>query len=227
MKLTMVRRPKMRTPRLQATIITTALLLPALFVTPALAEEERPPVGQVAYHFVARLLQSPSGTLVVVGYVNFLNGVSAPLFEGNPSEKTAFITFRSNVFSAAPLLNGNVVVLNWPATPPPVVTFYVNNSPSGDWNRPDSFSTGQPIGSFSAHVGQIAIVGTTAVITFSNDWISTRAFSLGGTMYDLGRLSPGGGTVLNYASPTPVPTAVSGFPTALTSAGTSFVIGKH
>jgi hypothetical protein len=157
--------------------------------------------------------------------VNFLDGVSAPLFDGAPGEKTAVMTFRSDVFSAAPLFNGNVVVLNWPPTPAPVVKFYLNNSPKQDWNQPDSFSSGQLIGSFSGRVGQIAITGTTAVVTYSYDWVSTQNFSLGGRMYNLGRLSPGGGTISNYVSAVPFPTTVSGFPAALTSAGTSFVIG--
>jgi len=191
-----------------------------------LAQEGRPPVGRVAYHFVASLLQSPTGTFFVIGYVNFLDGVSAPLFDGTPGETTAVMTFRSDVFSAAPLFNGNVVVLNWPPAPAPVVKFYLNNSPNQDWNQPDSFSGGQLIGSFSARVGQIVITGSTAVVTYSYDWVSTQNFSLGGKMVNLGRLSPGGGTISNYVSTVPVPTTVSGFPTALTSAGTSFVIGQ-
>jgi hypothetical protein len=74
-------------------------------------------------------------------------------------------------------------------------------------------------------VGQIAITGTTAVVTYSYDWVSTQNFSLGGKMYNLGRLSPDGGTISNYVSAVPFPTTVAGFPVALTSAGTSFVIG--
>ena len=218
----------MRTIRLRVSVLAMALLALAISIAPMLAQEARPPTGRVAYHFVSRLLQSPSGTFFVIGYVNFLDGVSAPLFESGavPSENTALMTFRSDVFSAAPLFNGNVVVLNWPPTPAPVVKFYLNNSPNGDWNQPDSFSSGQLIGSFSARVGQVAITGSTAVVTFSNDWVWTRDFLLGGKMYNLGRLSPGGGTISNYVSAVPVSTTVPGFPTALTSAGTSFVIGQ-
>ena len=223
----------MQTITLRTSILVTALLALAVSTTPVLAQEGRPPSGRVAYHFVARLLQGPSG-FFVIGYVNFLDGVSAPLFDGTAGEKTALLTFRSDLFSVAPLLNGNVMVLNWPAAPAPVVKFYLNNSPKQDWNQPDSFSSGQLIGSFSARVGQIAITGisatatrgTTAVVTYSYDWVSTRDFSLGGKMYSLGRLSPGGGTISNYVSAEPVPTTVSGFPAALTSAGTSFVIGQ-
>src|ERR1035437_1174166 len=220
------RERKMQTIGLRVSILATALLALAVSIPPMLAQEGGPPVGRVAYHFVARLLQSsPSGPFFVIGYVNFLDGVSAPLFDGAPGEKTAVMTFRSDLFSAAPLFNGNVVVLNWPSTPAPVVTFYLNNSPNQDWNQPDSFSSGQPIGSFNARVGQIAITGSTAVVTYSYDWVSTQNFSLGGKMFNLGRLSPVGGTISNYVSTVPVTTTVSGFPTALTSAGTSFVIG--
>ena len=225
----------MRTIRLRVSVLAMALLALAISIAPMLAQEGRPPSGRVAYHFVARLLQSPNnGPFFVIGYVNFLDGVSAPLFDGAPGEKTAVMTFRSDLFSAAPLFNGNVMVLNWPSTPAPVVRFYLNNSPNQDWNQPDSFSSGQLIGSFSARAGQIVITGfsatapggTTAVVTYSYDWVSTRDFSLGGKMYNLGRLSPGGGTISNYVSAVPVSTTVPGFPTALTSAGTSFVIGQ-
>jgi hypothetical protein len=217
-----------RTIRLRVSVLATALLALAISIAPMSAEEGRPPAGRVAYHFVARLLQSPTGTFFVIGYVNFLDGVSAPLFDGGArGENKALMTFRSDVFSAAPLVNGNVVVLNWPAAPAPVVKFYLNNSPNQDWNQPDSFSGGQLIGSFSARVGQIAITGTAAVVTYSYDWVSTQNFSLGGKMYNLGRLSPGGGTISNYVSTALVPTTVVGFPSALTSAGTSFVIGQE
>src|ERR1035441_3296424 len=185
-----------------------------------------PPTCRGGDHFGAKLPPRSSGTFLVIGYVNFLDGVSAPLFAGAPGEKTALMTFRSDTFSAVPLFNGNVLALNWPSAPAPVVTFYLNNSPNQDWNQPNSFSSGQPIGSFNARVGQIAITGSTAVVTYSYDWVSTQNFSLGGKMFNLGRLSPGGGTISNYVSTVPVTTTVSGFPTALTSAGTSFVIGQ-
>jgi hypothetical protein len=131
----------MQTIGLRVSILATALLALAVSIPPMLAQEGRPPVGRVAYHFVARLLQGSSG-LFVIGYVNFLDGVSAPLFDGTPGETTAVMTFRSDVFSAPPLFNGNVVVLNWPPAPAPVVKFYLNNSPNQDWNHPDSFSSG-------------------------------------------------------------------------------------
>src|ERR1035437_2679603 len=108
------RERKMQTIGLRVSILATALLALAVSIPPMLAQEGRPPVGRVAYHFVARLLQSPTGTFFVIGYVNFLDGVSAPLFDGTPGEKTAVMTFRSDLFSAAPLFNGNVLVLNWP-----------------------------------------------------------------------------------------------------------------
>ena len=142
-----------------------------------------------------QLLQSPTGTFFVIGYVNFLDGVSAPLFDvahGVPGEKTALMTFRSDVFSATQIFNGNVLVLNWPPAPAPVVKFYLNNSPKQDWNTPDSFSSGQLIGSFSARVGQIAIVltGSTAVVTYSYDPRNGSCQPVSGTNCDCPSILP-------------------------------------
>src|ERR1022692_2264372 len=119
------RESKMRTISLRVPVLATALLAFAISAAPMSAQEGRPPSGRVAYHFVARLLQGPSG-FFVIGYVNFLDGVSAPLFDGTAGETTAVLTFRSDLFSVAPLVNGNVTVLNWPAAPAPVVKFYLN-----------------------------------------------------------------------------------------------------
>src|ERR1035437_9430812 len=222
------RERKMQTIGLRVSILATAPLALAVSIPPMLAQEGRPPVTGAAYHFVARLLQSPTGTFFVIGYVNSLDGVSAPLFDGTPGEKTALMTFRSELFSATQISNGNVMVLNWLAMPAPIVKFYLNNSPKHGRKTPDSFSSGQLIGSFSARVGQIAIAltGSTAVVTYSYDWMSTQNFSLGGKMVNLGRLSPVGGTISNYVSTVPVQTGRTDFPAALTSAGTSFVIGQ-
>src|ERR1039457_5023230 len=136
------RERNVRTIRLRVSVLAMALLALATSIAPMLAQEGRPTSGRVAYHCVARLLQSPSGTFFVIGYVNFLDGASAPLFDGVPGEQTALMTFRSDLISAAPILNGNVVVLNWPSAPAPVVKFYLNNNPNQAWNQPDSFSSG-------------------------------------------------------------------------------------
>src|ERR1035438_9498921 len=97
---------KMRTIGIRVFVLATALLVLAVSIAPMSAQEARPPSGRVAYHFVARLLQGPSG-FFVIGYVNFLDGVPAPLFGGTPGEKTALMTFRSDLFSVATLVNGN------------------------------------------------------------------------------------------------------------------------
>src|ERR1022692_3234578 len=64
--------------------------------------------------------------------------------------------------------------------------------------------------------GAIELVDTHITATaagVSNDWVWTRDFILGGKMFNLGYLSPGGGTISNYASAVPVSTTVPGFPT--------------
>src|SRR2546423_14473921 len=79
----------MRTINFRTSVLAAALLMPAISIAPAWAEQGRPPAGRVAYHFVARLLQRPSGTFFVIGDGNFLYGVPAPLFYRASGEKTA------------------------------------------------------------------------------------------------------------------------------------------
>src|ERR1035437_5351516 len=81
------RERKMQTIGLRVSILATALLALAVSIPPMLAQEGRPPVGRVAYHFVESFLKSPTGPFLVSGSVNFLDGVSPPLFAGAPGEK--------------------------------------------------------------------------------------------------------------------------------------------
>ena len=100
----------------------------------------------VACYFVGRaFLNSPvNGQGEVVAYFTNINGIPGPLFKGGlgaASEKTAFFTLRSDVFSTTSLpLNGDVA--------PAVVSagkfnIYYNLNPNGDWSNPDTFS-GRP-----------------------------------------------------------------------------------
>ena len=80
------------------------------------AEAQKTPTSAVACNFVGRFylnLISLQGE--VVGYFTnihgIFNGMSAPLFNGPPSERTAFFTFRSDVFALNALpANGDLML---------------------------------------------------------------------------------------------------------------------
>ena len=75
-------------------------------------ERHETSASRVVWHFVARSLVNPSnGTSQVVGYFTDLDGVSGSLFYGAPSESTAFLTLRTDLFTLKPLpINGNIPV---------------------------------------------------------------------------------------------------------------------
>jgi hypothetical protein len=66
------------------------------------------PAGAVACNFIARgYVNATQGT--AVGYFTGITGISGSLFNGSPSEKTAFFTFRHDVGSlkSPPPTNGD------------------------------------------------------------------------------------------------------------------------
>jgi hypothetical protein len=103
------------------------------------AEAQQIPAAAVACYFVGRAFLNASGQGQVVGYFTDINGIGASdsLFNGTPSEQTAFFTFRSNVFSLTPLLNGDIGL---DLTSAGTFNIYHNPNPNGDWSKPDTFS---------------------------------------------------------------------------------------
>ena len=84
------------------------VLLVSQLTIPARARNQSPAdrirASGLFYYFVGRLLLNPSnGTVTVVGYFTDLEGIAGPLFDGAPSEATAYFTFRSDVFSSQSL----------------------------------------------------------------------------------------------------------------------------
>jgi len=118
------------------------------------AEVQQIPAAAVACYFVGEAFLNASGQGEVVGYFTDINGIGASdtLFNGTPSEQTAFFTFRSNVFSLTPLpLNGDIAL---DLTSAGTFNIYYNPTPNGDWSNPDTFSgrqkfPGQPIAQFT------------------------------------------------------------------------------
>src|ERR1700680_4931169 len=87
-------------------VLVTALtvLLSGIFSPGEAQQRPRPkaqqiPAAAIACYFVGRGFLNAIGQGEVVGYFTNINGIPAPLFSGDPSEKTAFFTFRSDVFS--------------------------------------------------------------------------------------------------------------------------------
>jgi hypothetical protein len=180
--------------------------------------------SRVAWHIVARSLVNPSnGTSQVVGYLTDLDGVPGSLFNGTPSEITAFLTLRTDVFTSQPLpINGNITL----SLPGPVALhLYFNPNPSNNWNDPVTFSSGNEIARFNRAANLFMSVGPISYDTFSLELVFSKDFTIDGHEVDFKKLVPYGVTNTNMG--TTMPVAGSGnFSLAFPFAGTGIAIGN-
>src|SRR5215469_3153387 len=109
------------------------------------AEAQPIPSSAVACHFVVRgylnIGADGQGVAEVAGYITDIPGISHSLFNGSPSEKTAFLTFRSDLVTLTPLPPNGVV--NLEGVSAGTFNIYFNPAPAGDWGDPNTFSDGQ------------------------------------------------------------------------------------
>jgi hypothetical protein len=207
---------------LRIVTLTLALLFGGLAAPPA-AQAAGP--GGLATNFVGRFYFNPD-TLqgFVVGYLPDIVGIAGPLFNGPPSEGTAYFTFRSNVFQFTPLpSNGDLQLFLLSAG---TYAIYYNAQPIGDWSNPDTFSSGQPIAQFKRPEGLVLEFTDFINHVIGEDLVSTQPFILDGHNYDFRRIALGGLTLFNTASTTPLPgTGISGFPVIFPYAGSGTAVG--
>jgi hypothetical protein len=195
-------------------------------------EAQQVPSAAVACYFVGRAFLNTNGQGEVVGYFTNINAIPDPLFDGDPSEKTAFFTFRSDVLSTTALPYNGDIGLDLVSAG--AFNIYYNPTPNGDWSNPDSFSggqkfPGQPIANFMRPESLLLqILQTDSAnpppfesITqhaLTETLLSSRSFMFRGHQYDLGALVPGGITLYETASNTGVP-GVTSFPIGQAYAG--------
>lgn len=184
-------------------------------------------VGQNAWLGQARGFINPvNGTAQVAGYFAFVEGVPGSFFSGNPSEATAFFTFRSDTLTLTPpIANGPDVsaIMFSPGT----FTVYLNASPNGNFASLDSFSSGKPVATFLRSAGMISnVAGSTGTATFSAKLVSSQDFLLQGRNVNFANLVPNGVTVLITTSPNFV-AGTSDFPVAQPFTFSAIALGSE
>lgn len=205
-------------------------------------EAKQVPAAAVACYFVGRAFLNAGGQGQVVGYFTDVTGLGAAdsLFNGSPSEQTAFFTFRSNVFSLTPLpLNGDIGLDLVSAG---TFNIYYNPKPDGDWSNPDTFSggqpfPGQPIAQFTrpeslflailqSDVANPPPFESIAQQVLTETLVSSQSFAFNGHRYDFSTLVPGGVTLNELASNTGVQ-GVTGFPIGSAFAGNCLAVASN
>ena len=108
--------------------------LTALIIVWLSAAEAQPIPSSVCY-LVGRIYFDNKGSAEVAGYFTDINGIGASdsLFNGTPSESTAFFTFHTMVSINSLPSNGDVTPLLGSAG---LYDIYYNPRPKGDWTIP-------------------------------------------------------------------------------------------
>jgi hypothetical protein len=179
--------------------------------------QERVPASQVVWQHVGRIYLNPStGKAVYAGCVVHLNGISASLFNGAPSEATAFFTFSTDVLSLAPMPNDGDLALYLVSAG--TFNVYYNTRPDGDWNNPSTFSNGQLIATFARHESLFSLFTTIGIHSLSETLESTQTFTFNGQALNFKRMVPHGITFAQFFSTTPQTTGLSEYPVAFAAA---------
>ena len=187
--------------------------------------------GEVAWYVTGRFYKRPDGELRDAGYFLHLQGIDGGLFDGEPGEGTAHLTFLADPFTAKPVSNGDIS-LGLDAVGD--FSVYLNRRPAATFDDPDSFRSPEEVARFRrVSVVTGATVGTgdadTAVFglnVFSARLVSSRPFELGGRTYDLRRLMPNGITQWGTAATTAITDAdAAGYTTVIPFVGSAIAIG--
>jgi hypothetical protein len=108
---------------------------------------------------------------------------------------------------------------------------YFNPTPNGDWNDPNSFSNGEsfpgkPTAHFMRRLSLFFQTDTLSRHDVTETLESSKSFNLNGHKYNLGDIMPGGFTLYETYSNTPV-SGITGFPVVLPGAGNCAAVASE
>ena len=182
------------------------------------------PAAEVVWQHVGRVYLNPNtGQAVWAGYIVHINGINSSLFNGSPSEATAYFTFSTDVLSLTPMPNNGDIALSLVSAGS--FNVYYNRNPSGDWSNPASFSSGQLIATFTRKESLFPEFGPIAFHSLSESLLSSQSFTFDGRAYNFNQIVPYGITFAQFLSTTPL-TGVSDYPVAFGGFGTTMAVGR-
>ena len=210
-------------------VATTILLMGCLARSEA-QEHWTPsvPAAQVVWQHVGRIYLNPTtGQAVYCGYLVHLNPISnsgVSLFNGSPSEATAYFTFCTDVLTLTPLPNNDDVTLSLVSAG--TFSVYYNSSPNGDWSNPSTFSSGTLIATFERTQSLFPEIGPIGFHSLSEILLSSEDFTFDGQSYNFNRIAPHGITFAQFFSTSPQ-TGAGAYSVAFAGAGATMAVGGH
>lgn len=185
--------------------------------------------GELAWYVTGRFYASEDGMLRDAGYFLHVQGIDAPLFDGERSEGMAHLTFLADPFTAKKVDNGGLSV-----GIDPVGEFgvYLNPQPGATFDHPKSFGAGIEVARFRrASIAVGTTIGTlmtnkplVALNVFSARLLWSTPFELGGRTFDFGQLMPNGVTQWGTAA-SGIDIETPGFADVLPFVGSAVAIG--
>lgn len=191
----------------------------------------------LAWYATGRFYRADDGRLADYGYFLHLPGIDGALqggdlFDGQPSETTACFTFAAKPFKAGGLDNG---ALSLALDPVGEFSLYLQRTPAGDFDAPDSFAAGERIATFrrtSLVVGTTVETGTgaSAQLLFGNNvftaqLVESRAFEFGGRRHDLAHTLGQGVTQFGTAATTAIVPPPKGYDLVVPFTGSAIALG--
>jgi hypothetical protein len=174
--------------------LTVLASLSALSVLIVWAQEKVAPIplGHTALNVVGRLRFDASRQGELFGYLSFAERLGVAPFSGDPSEKTAYFTYRTEPFTLDIWRNG----LMLHGRPVPVrgsnvvYRIYYNASPNADFDKPESFSAGLPVVTLRARGVQLDAVPLGAANASGTlEVVSSTPFDFQGRLINLADLA--------------------------------------
>jgi hypothetical protein len=137
-------------------------------------ENEAPALatGAIAAHVAGRMILNIDGTLDVIQYFLWVDGLGADVFAGAPSERTAHFTLRADRLRPIMIQNGDVTHISFqPAGSEGLYRVFYDPSPvNRDFSRPETFSSGTQIAAFKSRRTQATLIeGSHVMVTGTAD----------------------------------------------------------
>jgi hypothetical protein len=210
--------------RHQAGTSVLAALTILLFGSFARSEaQEITPASQTVWQHVGRVYLNPTtGMAVYAGYLTHINGMTSSLFNGSPSQATAYFTFSTDVLQLTPLPTNGDVALSFVSAG--TFNVYYNASPNGNWSNPSTFSSGQLIATFARQQSLFPEIGPIGFHVLSETLVSGGRFEFDGVTFDFNKIAPHGITFVQFFSTTPQ-TGTTEYPDAFAGAGATIAVG--
>jgi hypothetical protein len=187
------------------------------------------PAGRTVWQHVGRVFVNSNGQFVYAGYLGHIDPIDSSLFNGSPSESTAYFTFSTGTKPLAQLIplptNDDV---NLDLVSAGTFNVYYNTVPSGDWSNPASFSSGKLIATFSRKESLFVSIGPSigpvAFHNLSETLMSSRSFNFNGQTYNFDRIGPHGVTFGQFCSTAPQ-AGTTDYAASFACAGTVSAVG--